>query len=143
MYSKSFEMNSSSIYCHTCWKWEYKFIATKALKSTIFPCHRKWLTIQTILYKVIILDIYTRQAVKMTGTIFWLSQVFLLGCGIRLQCNLLGREQFLEVTTNFQISYNPGANKQTGNRNTKEIQLKCTWNAIEIPKKYNWNTIEI
>ena len=41
-----------------------------------------------------------------------------LGCEIRLQCNLLGREQFLEVTTNFQISYNPGENNQTGNWNT-------------------------
>ena len=88
-------------------------------------------------------DIYVRHAVKVTGTIFSLSQVFLLGCGIRLQCNLLGREQFLEVTTNFQISYNPGENKQIGNRNTKEIQLKYERNTIEIQKKYNWNTKEI
>ena len=65
-----------------------------------------------------------REGVKRSDTIFSLSEVFLLSCGIRLQCNLLGRAQFLEVTTNFQISYNPGENNQTGNRNTKEIQLE-------------------
>ena len=56
------------------------------------------------------------KGVEMTRTIFSLSQVFLLGCEIRLRCNLLGREQFLEVTTNFQISYNPAGWEQANRK---------------------------
>ena len=69
------------------------------------------------------------KGVEMTRTIFSLSQVFLLGWEIRLQCNLLGREQFLEVTTNFQISYNPAGWEQANRklkykRKTNEIEQK-------------------